>query len=367
MDRCQRQVDAGRRKFLTGAGLAAAGVAAAQISTPQAKAAPPAARVDYPSNRLANVSDLKVDEPMQVAYPDADAPGVLLKFGKRLPTGVGPDGDIVGFTTICPHKGFPLSFSKSDRDAELSRPLLALRLRGRRSADVGPRHPKPPAVRTSRRRQRRHLCRRRRRTFVRAAVQRSLRGGNNGLQATNRPASDHPEGCERIQRRLPLLHRRLRLSRLHVAGQQAGRHGAGSEHSASISPATKSRNHHLVRAIDVQHRQAKLRRRAHRHQTRRQECIVNSASARCPAPTSRNSYSRQRNTQLQRLTDPMVWRYGRIQPTSPTTRLISSAASPSVSSTISAKTACSSRPLITAAPTAAENTWAPGAYFSAMK
>ncbi len=115
MDRCQRQVDAGRRKFLTGAGLAVAGVAATQVSTQQAKAAPPAARVNYPSNRLANVSDLKVDEPLQVNYPDADAPGVLLKFGKRVPTGVGADGDIVGFTTICPHKGFPLSFSKSDR------------------------------------------------------------------------------------------------------------------------------------------------------------------------------------------------------------------------------------------------------------
>ena len=28
------------------------------------------------------------------------------------------------------------------------------------------------------------------------------------------------------------------------------------------------------------------------------------------------SYSRQRNTQLQRLTDPMVWRYGQMQSTS---------------------------------------------------
>jgi arsenite oxidase large subunit len=28
------------------------------------------------------------------------------------------------------------------------------------------------------------------------------------------------------------------------------------------------------------------------------------------------SYSRARNTQLQRLTDPMIWRYGQMQPTS---------------------------------------------------
>ncbi len=115
MNRCSRMIDAGRRKFLTGAGIAAAGVAAAQLSTPQAKAAPAAARVDYPSNRLANLRDLKVDEPLNVAYPDQDAPGVLIKLGRRVPDGAGPDGDIVGFSTICPHKGFPLAYDKSDR------------------------------------------------------------------------------------------------------------------------------------------------------------------------------------------------------------------------------------------------------------
>jgi arsenite oxidase small subunit len=115
MKRCDAKVDVGRRKFLAGASFAAAGVAAASVPMTQAKAGPAAARVDYPSNRLANVSDLKIDEALQVAYPDADAPGVLLKFGKRVPTGVGPDGDIVGFSTTCPHKGFPLAYDKSDR------------------------------------------------------------------------------------------------------------------------------------------------------------------------------------------------------------------------------------------------------------
>jgi arsenite oxidase small subunit len=115
MNRCPRMIDAGRRKFLTGAGVAAAGVAAAQISTPQAKAAPATARVSYPSDLLANVRDLKVDEPLNVAYPDQDAPGVLIKLGKRVPTGAGPDGDIVGFSIICPHKGFPLAYNKGDR------------------------------------------------------------------------------------------------------------------------------------------------------------------------------------------------------------------------------------------------------------
>jgi arsenite oxidase small subunit len=112
---CDKLVDSGRRRFLTGASVAAVGAAASTAMVPQAKAAPPAARVNYPSNRLANVRDLKVDEPLRVAYPDADAPGVLIKLGVRVPSGAGPDGDVVGFSTICPHKGFPLAYNKGDR------------------------------------------------------------------------------------------------------------------------------------------------------------------------------------------------------------------------------------------------------------
>jgi len=115
MKRCDAMVDAGRRKFLSGAGRAAAGAAAATVSIPAAKAAPAPARVSYPSNRLANIRDLKANEPLNVSYPDRDAPGVLLKLGARVPTGAGPDGDIVGFSTICPHKGFPLAYNKNDR------------------------------------------------------------------------------------------------------------------------------------------------------------------------------------------------------------------------------------------------------------
>ena len=114
MKRCNAMVDAGRRKFLTGASVVAAGAAASAVPVSDAQAAPAPARVIYPSNRLANVRDLKPNESLAVSYPDKDAPGVLLKLGKRVPTGIGPDGDIVGFSTICPHKGFPLSYNKSD-------------------------------------------------------------------------------------------------------------------------------------------------------------------------------------------------------------------------------------------------------------
>ena len=47
------------------------------------------------------------------------------------------------------------------------------------------------------------------------------------------------------------------------------------------------------------------------------ECVVNSGLGSVRgARMAEMSYSRARNTQLQRLTDPMIWRYGQMQPTS---------------------------------------------------
>lgn len=115
MSRCERLVDVGRRHFLRGSAFAAAGAAAAVGLPQEARAQAALARVDYPSNRLANVADLTVNEPLDVAYPDDDAPGVLLKLGTPVEGGAGPDGDIVGFSTVCPHKGFPLLYNAGDR------------------------------------------------------------------------------------------------------------------------------------------------------------------------------------------------------------------------------------------------------------
>jgi len=115
MKGCDRLVDLGRRRFLSGAGVAAAGgVAASVLPATPAKAQAPTARVSYPSARLANLSDLEPNVPFDVAYPDDGAPGVLLKLGKPVEGGAGPEADVVGFTTMCPHKGYPLHYN-SDR------------------------------------------------------------------------------------------------------------------------------------------------------------------------------------------------------------------------------------------------------------
>jgi arsenite oxidase small subunit len=111
MKRCDRLVEIGRRQFLRGGVAAAAALPVAGAIATEAKASGNAALLDYPAIKLGNIKDLKPNKPKEVAYPDTDAPGVLLKLGKAVEGGVGPDGDIVGFSTICPHKGFPLAYN----------------------------------------------------------------------------------------------------------------------------------------------------------------------------------------------------------------------------------------------------------------
>jgi len=97
VEKCDAMVDVGRRRFLTGATLGAAGVAAATMLPRAAEAATPSqgsALVTYPANRLGNVQDLVLN---------------------KVPGGVGPDQDIVGFSTTCPHKGFPLAYNSGDK------------------------------------------------------------------------------------------------------------------------------------------------------------------------------------------------------------------------------------------------------------
>lgn len=116
MQRCRALSEVGRRQFLRGGTVAAAGAAAAAMVGGEARAATlPGARVAYPTNRLANLSELKPNEPLDVTYPDQDSPGVLIKLGTKVATGAGPDGDVVGFSTLCPHKGFPLHYSAGEK------------------------------------------------------------------------------------------------------------------------------------------------------------------------------------------------------------------------------------------------------------
>lgn len=114
MKSCDKLVELGRRQFLRGGAVAAAGAVATTI-VPNRAEARGLAQIDYASTRLANVKDLKVNQPLNIAYPDKDSPGVLLKLGKAVDGGAGPDRDIVAFSTLCPHKGWLLTYRAGDK------------------------------------------------------------------------------------------------------------------------------------------------------------------------------------------------------------------------------------------------------------
>ncbi len=114
MNGCDTLADARRRMFLTRAAATAVG-GAVMTAVPPRMAAPALARVTYPSLHLGTLAALRFNEPKAVTYPDADSPGVLIKLGAAVEGGVGPDGDIVAFSTQCPHKGFQLFYRPDDR------------------------------------------------------------------------------------------------------------------------------------------------------------------------------------------------------------------------------------------------------------
>lgn len=113
--KCDKLVDAGRRQFLRSGAIGTVGAAATvMIATPPAQAQG-LAMLSYPSNRLGNIADLKPNVPLDIAYPDADSPGVLLKLGSPVIGGAGPDGDVVAYSVMCPHKGWQLSYNAADK------------------------------------------------------------------------------------------------------------------------------------------------------------------------------------------------------------------------------------------------------------
>ena len=66
-NRCSKLAEVGRRQFLRGGLLGAATLPTLGLGVTQAKAATGMARLDYPSNKLGNVKDLKLNEPKEVS------------------------------------------------------------------------------------------------------------------------------------------------------------------------------------------------------------------------------------------------------------------------------------------------------------
>lgn len=108
-----------RRSFLKLGGTVVAGAGLA-VTAPAAGAAPAAqnvgrATLPYPVKAIARVAQLTENVPFQFSYPDAESPCVMLKTGTAVPGGVGPQSDIVAYSTLCTHMGCPVVYDGTSR------------------------------------------------------------------------------------------------------------------------------------------------------------------------------------------------------------------------------------------------------------
>jgi arsenite oxidase small subunit len=83
-------------------------------ATQTVTAAPPAP-AKYPRVKIANVSELQPKQPVIKQYAGVNV--WLIKLGEPAVGGVGPDGDIVAFTTLCTHMGGPLIYNSQNNCA----------------------------------------------------------------------------------------------------------------------------------------------------------------------------------------------------------------------------------------------------------
>lgn len=67
---------------------------------------PPVAMAGFfPKVRVGSMSQVSLTDPLKFQYPLEGQHNVLVKLGAAVPTGVGPDQDIVAFSSICTHMG----------------------------------------------------------------------------------------------------------------------------------------------------------------------------------------------------------------------------------------------------------------------
>ena len=71
---------------------------------------------DYPRSRIASVSELEPDKPVNFEYPLEGQQSVLLDMGEEVPGGVGDNGSIVAYSVLCQHMGCPVGYRPAERD-----------------------------------------------------------------------------------------------------------------------------------------------------------------------------------------------------------------------------------------------------------
>ena len=96
-----------RRRFIQTTGAAGVGAAASGVVSPGAAATETA---KYPIKPIIALDELAAGTTVPFTYPDERSPALLLRMGEEVPGGVGPDSSIVAYSTLCTHKGCPVSY-----------------------------------------------------------------------------------------------------------------------------------------------------------------------------------------------------------------------------------------------------------------
>lgn len=95
-----------RREFIKLGGAGAVGLAASKALAAESPAQAPS----YPVIAVAPLERIARGAVVPFAYPDAGAPAMLLRLNEPALGGVGPNRDIVAYSTLCTHKGCPVSY-----------------------------------------------------------------------------------------------------------------------------------------------------------------------------------------------------------------------------------------------------------------
>jgi len=103
-----------RRAFFKISSSVAAGVGATVGGMGAAHGAAPAeagrATLPYPAKAIGRAGAIQAGTPLMFNYPDAASPCAAVKLGKAVEGGVGPDRDIVAYSTMCTHMGCPVQY-----------------------------------------------------------------------------------------------------------------------------------------------------------------------------------------------------------------------------------------------------------------
>ena len=103
-----------RRFFLKSGGTAAAVAGSVMIPIHSAQAATAvdagSTILPYPKSAVGKAAGMPINQAVSFSYPDASSPCVAIRMGNPVPGGVGPNKDIVAYSSLCTHMGCPVVY-----------------------------------------------------------------------------------------------------------------------------------------------------------------------------------------------------------------------------------------------------------------